>query len=147
LTLYDKGRRPRRLPCFSYAQIFPVGLVPTLVFQFSCQLLPWPAVGNNGGILYIRSDRNASNRAIVSIDLAHPESITQTNLGVLASSTSGPVYALLSQMDLFQFYGLFLAALGLKKVGRISSGSAWTIVLAFFIIKVLGKVGWASMFG
>jgi Yip1 domain len=82
-----------------------------------------------------------------SIDLAHPESITQTNLGVLASSTSGPVYALLSQMDLFQFYGLFLAALGLKKVGRISSGTAWTIVLAFFIIKVLGKVGWASMFG
>ena len=82
-----------------------------------------------------------------SIDLAHPESITQTNLGVLASSTSGPVYALLSQMDLFQFYGLFLAALGLKKVGRISSGTAWTIVLAFFVIKVLGKVGWASMFG
>lgn len=82
-----------------------------------------------------------------SIDLAHPESITQTNLGALLNSTSGPVYALLSQMDLFQFYGLFLAALGLKTVGRISSGSAWTIVLAFFIIKVLGKVGWASMFG
>ena len=82
-----------------------------------------------------------------SIDLAHPESITQANLGVLASSTSGPTYAFLSQMDLFQFYGLFLAALGLKKVGRISSGTAWTIVLAFFVIKVLGKVGWASMFG
>jgi prolyl oligopeptidase len=29
-------------------------------------------IGNNGGIVYIRSDRNASNRAIVSVDLAHP---------------------------------------------------------------------------
>ena len=82
-----------------------------------------------------------------SIDLAHPESITQANLGVLASSTSGPIYAFLSQMDLFQFYGLFLAALGLRKIGRISSGTAWTIVLAFFVIKVLGKVGWSAMFG
>ena len=82
-----------------------------------------------------------------SIDLAHPETLSQANLGVIAGSSSGPIYALLSSMDLFQFYGLFLAALGLRKVGKISSGAAWTIVLALFVIKVLGKVGWAAAFG
>ncbi len=29
-------------------------------------------IGNDGGIVFVRSDRNAPNRAIVAIDLAHP---------------------------------------------------------------------------
>jgi hypothetical protein len=83
-----------------------------------------------------------------SIDMAHPESIAQANLAILAGTGTGPtVYALLSQLDLFQFYGLFLAGLGLRKVARISSGSAWTIVLVLFVIKIVCRVGWAAAFG
>jgi hypothetical protein len=83
-----------------------------------------------------------------SIDLSHPESIAQANLGMLVGASSSPVlYALLSSLDLFQFYGLFLGALGLKKVGRLSSGSAWTIVLGLYVLKTVLRVGWAAAFG
>jgi hypothetical protein len=82
-----------------------------------------------------------------SIDLAHPESIAQANLGILAGPSSPVLYAVLSSIDLFQFYGLFLAAIGLRKVGKLSSGSAWTIVLALFVIKVVCRVGWAAVTG
>jgi hypothetical protein len=53
----------------------------------------------------------------------------------------------LSSLDLFRFYGLFLAAIGLKKVGRLSTGSAWTVVLALFILSVIFSVGKAALMG
>jgi hypothetical protein len=83
-----------------------------------------------------------------SIDPKHPEAIAQTNLGILLNpSTSPALYAVLSSLDLFRFYGLFLAAIGLKKVGRLSTGSAWTVVLALFILSVIFSVGKAALMG
>ncbi|HVF54943.1 MAG TPA: YIP1 family protein [Pyrinomonadaceae bacterium] len=74
--------------------------------------------------------------------------LLQANLGVLLSSDASPVLrALLGSFDLFAFYGLFLAAIGLRKVARLSSGAAWTIALGLWIIGVLAKVGWAAAFG
>ena len=55
--------------------------------------------------------------------------------------------ALLGSFDLFTFYGLFLGALGLRKVGKLSSGAAWTIVLGLWLVGVLIKVSWAAAFG
>jgi len=55
--------------------------------------------------------------------------------------------ALLSQFDLLSFYGLFLAALGLRKVAKLSSGAAWGVVISLWLIKVLLRIGSAAIFG
>jgi Yip1 domain len=83
-----------------------------------------------------------------SPDDLDPERILVTNPGAFMSSESSPVLvALLSQFDLLRFYGLFLAAIGLKKVAKISSGSAWAIVLGFFLIRAILGVASAAIFG
>ncbi|HEX8069109.1 MAG TPA: YIP1 family protein [Pyrinomonadaceae bacterium] len=74
--------------------------------------------------------------------------LVHANLGLLVSGTAHPILAtLLGSLDLFRLYGLFLAALGLRKVGRMSPGSAWTVVLLIFLLGVLLTVGIAAMTG
>ena len=64
--------------------------------------------------------------------------LVHANPGLFVDATAHPVLsALLSSFDLITFFGLFLAALGLRKLGRLKSGSAWTIVLAIWGIGVL----------
>src|ERR1043165_4368096 len=81
-------------------------------------------------------------------DTIDPEHLLVTNPGAFLGSDSSPVMvALLSQFDLLRFYGLFLAALGLRKVAKISSGTAWGVVLAFFIIRAVLAIASAAIFG
>lgn len=71
-----------------------------------------------------------------------------TNLGMLIGADGSHVLrAALSWFDLFTFYGMFLAALGLRKVGKISSGAAWAIVIGLWLIGMLLSVGRVSLFG
>jgi hypothetical protein len=82
-----------------------------------------------------------------SPDTIDPEHLLMTNPGALMGPESSKVLtALLTQFDVLRFYGLFLAALGLRKVARLSSGSAWTIVIGFWLIgAVFAIVG--AVFG
>jgi hypothetical protein len=81
-------------------------------------------------------------------DTIDPEHLLVTNPGAFLGPDSSPVMvALLSQFDLIRFYGLFLAALGLRKVAKLSSGSAWGIVLTFFIIRAVFAIANAAIFG
>lgn len=70
-----------------------------------------------------------------------------TNLGALINPASNVLRAALSWFDLFTFFGMFLAAVGLRKVGKISSGSAWTIVIAMWFIGLVFSVARAALFG
>jgi hypothetical protein len=71
--------------------------------------------------------------------------LVQANLGFLFSAKdSKMLHAIFSQFDVFVFYGLFLAALGLRVVGKISSGLAWAIVLAIFLVRVAFSILGAS---
>jgi hypothetical protein len=82
------------------------------------------------------------------INPSQPGGIVRANLGVILPHGSSPALAaLLGSFDLFTFYGLFLAALGLRKVGKMSSGAAWTVAGGLWAISVLIKVGWAAAFG
>jgi len=84
-------------------------------------------------------------KAADSID---PEHLLITNPGAFLGPDASPVVvATLSQFDLLRFYGLFLAALGLRKVAKLSSGSAWGIVLGFFIIRAILGIASAAIFG
>jgi len=83
-----------------------------------------------------------------SPDTIDPEHMLITNPGAFMGEGSSPaLVALLTQFDLLKFYGLFLAALGLRKMAKLSSGSAWGIVIGFWLIGIVLRVIWAMAFG
>jgi hypothetical protein len=83
-----------------------------------------------------------------SPDSIVPENLVATNPGALLGEGSPKVLvALLRQFDILRFYGFFLAALGLRKVAKISSGQAWGVVLTLWIIGLLLAIGSAALFG
>ena len=94
---------------------------------------------------------------VVVLFLKAPEDVDPTqsdgglviaNLGALLSADSSPVMrALLGSIDLLAFYGLFLAAVGLQRVGRLPSGAAWSVVIGLYVLKVVLKMGRAIAFG
>jgi Yip1 domain len=74
--------------------------------------------------------------------------LVKANLSFLADAKAAPIlYTALGAVDVFAFYGLFLAALGLRKVGKMSSGSSWGIVLGIWILGVLIRITFAAIFG
>ena len=74
--------------------------------------------------------------------------LVQANLALFVDPKASPILAsLLGSFDLFAFYGLFLAALGLRKVAKMPSGSAWTIVLAIWVFGVIARVAFAAITG
>src|SRR5215213_635443 len=83
-----------------------------------------------------------------SPDSINPDQIAVTKPGALLGEDSSRVLvAFLNQFDLLRFYGLFLAALGLRKVGKVSSGQAWAVVLTLYVIIALLRIGSAALFG
>jgi hypothetical protein len=91
--------------------------------------------------------------AILVLFLKSPETIDPnrllvTNPGAFMGSDTSPVLVTtLAQFDLLKFYGLFLAALGLRKVAKMSSGSAWGVVLSWYLIFAVLKIARAAIFG
>ena len=83
-----------------------------------------------------------------SPDSIDPEHMVATNPAVLLGEDSSKILvAVLSQFDLLRFYGMFLAALGLRKVAKISSGQAWGVVIALWAIGALLRIASAAIFG
>lgn len=82
-------------------------------------------------------------------DLANARGgLVHANLGLLVDGKSSPALATaLGAIDVFAIYGLFLAALGLRKVGKLSSGTAWTIVLIIWLLGVIVRVAFAGISG
>lgn len=74
--------------------------------------------------------------------------LVHANPGILFDAAAHPVLATaLGAFDLFAIYGLVLAALGMRKVARLSSGSAWAVVLGFWLLGVVGRIIIAAMTG
>lgn len=81
-------------------------------------------------------------------DTIDPRHLLVTNPGAFMNPEASPALtALLSQFDLLRFYGMFLAAIGLRKVAKISSGSAWAIVILLWLIWGILVVGKTAIFG
>ena len=67
--------------------------------------------------------------------------LAHANPGAFMGPDANPILAtVLSAFDLFAFYGLYLAALGLRKVARLTSGSAWAIVLTIWLLGLIFKL-------
>jgi len=83
-----------------------------------------------------------------SPDSIDPERMVVTNPGALLGEESSKVLvAALSQFDLLRFYGLYLAALGLRKVAKLSSTQAWGVVIALWAIAAVIRIGMAAIRG
>jgi hypothetical protein len=74
--------------------------------------------------------------------------IAKANPSFLVDGKAQPMLAtFLGSFDLISFYGLFLAALGLRKVAKLTSGSAWTIVLIIWILGIVLRLAIAGITG
>jgi hypothetical protein len=74
--------------------------------------------------------------------------LVRASPGALVDGSAHHVLATaLGSLDLLALYGLFLAALGLRKVGKLSKGSAWTVVLILWGIGVAARIVTAVFFG
>lgn len=74
--------------------------------------------------------------------------LVHANLSILVDPVAHPALAtVLAGLDVFALYGLFLAALGMRKVARLSSGSAWAIIIAFWLIGLVLRVALSLALG
>ncbi|MBK7935383.1 MAG: YIP1 family protein [Pyrinomonadaceae bacterium] len=75
------------------------------------------------------------------------QGLIQANPGFFLDAKAQPVLtALVSSLDLFAIIGWVFAAIGLQKIGKISSGAAWAIVLILALVGVTFKVVAALVF-
>jgi uncharacterized membrane protein (DUF485 family) len=76
------------------------------------------------------------------IDIAVSQrGLIQANLAFFVDAKAMPLVAtLLSTVDLFQIWAWILAAIGLKKVAKLSSSSAWTIVLILAAVGLIFRI-------
>jgi hypothetical protein len=73
--------------------------------------------------------------------------LLRSNLGFLVERKSAVLHALLQSIDLFSFWTLALLVIGLAAAARVSRKSAAAIVLVVWALFVLGKAGFAAIFG
>ncbi len=74
--------------------------------------------------------------------------LIKANPTLFVDVTNSPVLrALLTNIDLFQIFGMILAAIGLRYVAKVSSTAAWTVVLGLKLISVILGVASAAIFG
>lgn len=76
------------------------------------------------------------------IDVAASQrGLVNANPSLLIDGTAHPVLAtLLATLDIFMIWGWILAAIGLRHTTKLSSGSAWTVVIIFAIIGTLLRI-------
>lgn len=74
--------------------------------------------------------------------------LARANLSVLVDPTAQPVMATaLGLFDVFAIYSLILAAIGVHKVAKLSSGSAWAVVLVIWLVGAVIRLALATAFG
>jgi len=99
--------------------------------------IPTAIVGTIAGMIVLLL-KSAEEIDLVS---AQRGGLVQANLSLLVDTKAQPVLAaILSTFDLFQIWGWILAAIGLRICYKLSSGSAWAIVVIFALVGVLFRV-------
>jgi hypothetical protein len=81
-------------------------------------------------------------KSVDEIDLAASQrGVIHANFGYFIDGKASPVLAtLVGTLDVFFIWGWILAAIGLRITNRLSTGSAWAIVLIFALIGTLFRV-------
>lgn len=87
-------------------------------------------------------------KSVDDIDiLSSQNGLVKANPSFLISAKEMPVLsALLASIDLFAVWGWVLAVIGLQKIAKIGSASAWAIVLILALVGIAARVLMASFF-
>lgn len=88
-------------------------------------------------------------KPVDDIDLAgSQQGLVAANPTMFLDLKSQPVLnTLVSAIDLFAIWGLILAAIGLRTVGKLSSGAAWAVVLTVSLVFLALRAAFAGVFG
>ncbi len=88
-------------------------------------------------------------KAVDDIDLKGGQGgLLNANPNMFLSLKDSPaLQALMGSFDLFVVWGLILAAIGLQKIAKLSTGAAWGTVLIVQIFLIALKVVWFSLNG
>ena len=88
-------------------------------------------------------------KSVDDIDLTTSQGgLIRANPSMFIDAKGQPVLsAVLSTFDLFSIWGWILAAIGLRVVCKLTSGSAWAIVLIFALLSMALRVVFAALFG
>jgi hypothetical protein len=70
-----------------------------------------------------------------------------SNLGFLVDSKSAALHSILSSLDVFSFWTLALLVIGFAASARVSRKAATGVIVAIWALLVLGKAGFAAIFG
>ncbi len=77
----------------------------------------------------------------IDVATASQRGVIQASPAFLMDGKANPVLAtLVGTLDLFMIWGWILAAIGLRITNRISSGSAWAIVIIFALVGLTFRV-------
>ncbi len=81
-------------------------------------------------------------KSVDEIDVAASQrGLLQANPSIFLDGKAHPVLAtIVGTLDVFMIWGWILAAIGLRLTNKLSSGSAWGIVIIFAIIGILFRV-------
>lgn len=92
-------------------------------------------------LLFVKSPDDIDPTAINS-------GLARANPSIFVDTKTQPVLAtILGSFDLIAFYGLFLAAIGLRKMTKLTSGSAWAVVLAIWVFGSIVRVVFSVITG
>lgn len=81
-------------------------------------------------------------KSVDEIDIAASQrGLVQANPSILMDGKAHPILAtLVGTLDIFMIWGWILAAIGLRITNRLSSGSAWGVVIIIAVIGVLFRL-------
>jgi hypothetical protein len=118
---------------------------------FSVVLWSSVATGIIYNIVYIASLMVKDEEGLRGVDIQNPTASVPTNVGAFLDSTTSPVLrALASSIDLFSIWNIVLLSIGFAAIAgsrKIKPGKAATMVLGVWVIGVLIKAAFASLFG
>ena len=86
--------------------------------------------------------------ADASLSQTQAQSLIASNVGAFLSEPApAALRALLGSIDVFSFATLFLLVLGFRKLPGLSRGAATATPIVLWLVWVVGKTGWAAVFG
>jgi hypothetical protein len=73
--------------------------------------------------------------------------LLSSNLGFLVDSKAAVLHSILSSIDVFSFWTLALLVIGFAASARVSRKAAGGLIVTLWVLLVLGKAGFAAIFG
>lgn len=99
-----------------------------------------PGILKSGLLLFLVSRQESVNPQALG-------DLLSSNLGFLVDSKSAVLHSILSSLDIFSFWTLALLVIGFAASARVSRKAAAGVIVALWVLVVLGKAGFAAIFG